>query len=52
MLRWRDLRLTYKNLKHEFYLNSVSLEDVGKIWYPTIVFYSTIEKHQSKVRVN
>jgi hypothetical protein len=35
-LTWRDRRLNYMNLKHDFYQNLVNLEEKQKIWLPTV----------------
>ena len=40
-LNWRDLRIDFKNLKQDTFLNTVGREDAAKIWYPQVVFYNT-----------
>ena len=40
-LNWRDLRVDFKNLKQDTFLNTVGREDAAKIWYPQVVFYNT-----------
>ena len=48
-LTWRDLRVEFKNLKQETFLNTVGRDDAAKIWYPRIVFYNTREMEETTV---
>ena len=49
-LNWRDLRVKFKNLKQDTFLNTVGRDDAAKIWYPQIVFYNTREMEETIVR--
>merc|ERR1719429_548203 len=46
-LSWRDLRVQFKNLKQDTFLNTVGRDDAAKIWYPKIVFYNTREMEET-----
>ena len=48
-LSWRDLRVQFKNLKQDTFLNTVGRDDAAKIWYPKIVFYNTREMEETMV---
>ena len=48
-LMWKDLRLKFRNLKEDNFLNTVGREDAGKIWYPKVIFYNTREMEETKV---
>ena len=50
-LTWRDLRVEFKNLKQETFLNTVGRDDAAKIWYPRIVFYNTREMEETTVTI-
>ena len=50
-LTWRDLRVEFKNLKQETFLNTVGRDDAAKIWYPRIVFYNTRDMEETTVTV-
>ena len=48
-LSWRDLRLRYKNLKEQQFLNTVHSDESAKIWTPKLVFYNTEEMVETEV---
>ncbi len=48
-LRWKDARITFKNLKDANFLNTVETEEAKKIWYPRILFYNTRAKQETRV---
>ena len=48
-LRWKDPRVTFRNLKEDTYLNTVGNDDAAKIWYPQVVFYNTKNMEETKV---
>lgn len=48
-LLWRDLRLKFRNLKEQQFLNTVLSEDSSKIWTPKLVFYNTKEMEETEV---
>ena len=41
-LRWRDLRLTFWNLEHDFVKNGISQKNLGKMWQPKLVFKNSL----------
>ena len=48
-LKWRDSRLTLRNLKQETVLNTIDTKDASKIWYPKLLFYNTVNKEDTQV---
>ena len=48
-LKWRDLRVKFKNLKQDTFLNTVGKEDAAKVWYPQVVFYNTRTMEETMV---
>ena len=48
-LKWKDSRVEFRNLKQENYLNTLSTDEAGKIWYPRIVFFNTRDTEETKV---
>ena len=48
-LKWKDPRVTFRNLKEDTYLNTVGNDDAAKIWYPQVVFYNTKDMEETKV---
>ena len=51
-LKWKDSRLKFRNLKKENYLNTLSTDEAGKIWYPKVIFYNTRDTEETKVVYN
>ena len=49
ILRWKDSRVRFKNLKQDLFLNTVGREDASKVWYPRVVFYNTRETEETMV---
>ena len=41
IMEWYDYRLTYYNLKKTQSANALSLDEIGKIWIPFVVFTDT-----------
>ena len=41
-LRWRDLRLEFLDLSHDFVKNRMSQMDLDKIWQPELVFSNSL----------
>ena len=41
-LRWRDLRLTFWNLEHDFVKNQISHKNFEKMWQPKLVFKNAL----------
>ena len=48
-LKWKDSRVEFRNLKQENFLNTLSTDEAGKIWYPRVVFYNTRDTEETKV---
>ena len=48
-LKWKDSRVEFRNLKQENFLNTLSTDEAGKIWYPRIVFFNTRDTEETKV---
>ena len=40
-MKWKDSRLTFKNLKKENHFNALSAEEISDIWHPVIIFENT-----------
>ena len=51
-LKWKDSRVKFRNLKKENYLNTLSTDEAGKIWYPKVIFYNTRDTEETKVVYN
>ena len=51
-LKWKDSRVKFRNLKKENYLNTLSSDEAGKIWYPKVIFYNTRDTEETKVVYN
>ena len=51
-LKWKDSRVKFRNLKKENYLNTLSSDEAGKIWYPKVIFYNTRNTEETKVVYN
>ena len=51
-LKWKDSRVKFRNLKKENYLNTLSTDEAGKIWYPKVIFYNTRDSEETKVVYN
>ena len=49
LLEWRDTRVTFRNLRHETFLNTMGKEDALKVWYPKVLFYNTEGMEETKV---
>ena len=51
-MEWYDPRLVYHNLKTRDSANSLDVEEIGRIWFPFIVFENTEDNEATEVRVN
>ena len=49
-MQWRETQLTFRNLKEETHLNTVTSEEAVTIWYPKILFYNTRNKESTLVK--
>ncbi len=48
-LKWRQAELTFRNLKGEMFMNTLTTSDVEKIWYPKLLFFNTRYKKSTEV---
>ena len=48
-LKWKDSRVSFRNLKEDTFLNILGNEDAVKIWYPQVVLYNTKDMEETKV---
>ena len=48
-LKWKDSRMKFRNLKKDDYLNTLTSDEAGKIWYPKVIFYNTRDTEETKV---
>ena len=48
LMVWYDYRLKYHNLKQERSLNSLSREEIGRLWIPFVVFSNTEHQEATK----
>jgi hypothetical protein len=51
-LECKYLRLEFRNLKNEMFLNTIGKDDANKIWYPRVVLYNTELMTETKVCAN
>ena len=49
LLEWHDTRVTFRNLRHATFLNTMGKEDALKVWYPKVLFYNTEGMEETKV---
>eukprot|EP00095_Tigriopus_kingsejongensis_P009466 maker-scaffold1140_size60066-snap-gene-0.4 protein:Tk09466 transcript:maker-scaffold1140_size60066-snap-gene-0.4-mRNA-1 annotation:"cys loop ligand gated ion channel subunit" len=48
-LRWRDPRITYSDLNSASLLNSLSMEDMARIWTPNMIFVNALGPYRTVV---
>ena len=48
-LRWEDQRLTYKNLNNFTNLNKIELDDIDRMWKPSVDFKNAVEPKTTEV---
>ena len=51
-LEWRENRATYHNLNKDKYLNTLSMDDMNKIWLPLVVYTNTIQRQTTRLGGN
>ena len=49
---WKENRATYHNLKKESYLNTLSLDDINRLWLPLVVFTNTDQLETTRLGEN
>ena len=52
ILEWRDLRVTFHNLKHDSSLNALPDEKVQQLWLPLVIFANTDQKETTRLGEN
>ena len=48
ILKWRDQRVSYHNLKNDTSLNALSEEDVRRLWLPLVIYANTDQKEMTR----
>ena len=49
VMRWRENRLTYQNLKEDTSLNALSEVDMRKLWLPLVIYANTDQKLSTRL---
>ena len=49
ILEWKDYRLTYSNLKDQLYLNTLTDDDIDKVWLPLVIYDNTDQKETTRL---
>ena len=49
ILEWKDYRLTYSNLKDQPYLNTLTDDDIDKVWLPLVIYDNTDQKETTRL---
>ena len=49
ILDWKDSRISYSNLKKEFFLNALTEENIESIWLPLVVYENTNQKETTRL---
>ena len=49
MLKWKDRRVLYNNLKKNDALNSLPENDFQKLWLPEVIFENTAQKESTRL---
>ena len=52
ILDWRDYRISYSNLKTEFFLNSLTEAETKSIWLPLVIYENTNQKESTQLSWN
>ena len=51
-LQWKENRATYHNLKTDMYLNTLSSEDINKLWLPLVIYTNTEQLETTRLGEN
>ena len=51
-LKWKDYRLTYYNLKPDLYLNTLSSEEMKRLWLPIVIYTNTEQLESTRLGEN
>ena len=49
ILEWKDLRITYNNLKKDPFLNHLTEADKNSIWLPILIYANTDQKETTRL---
>ena len=49
ILEWKDYRINYSNLKDQPYLNTLTDEDIEKVWLPLLIYDNTDQKETTRL---
>ena len=49
MLKWKENRVRYNNLKRADALNALSEEDIQKLWLPEVIYENTDQKESTRL---
>ena len=49
MMKWKEKRAMYNNLKKHDALNSLAVEDFQKLWLPEVIFENTDQKDSTRL---
>ena len=49
VMRWRENRVTYQNLKEDTSLNALSEVDMRKLWLPLVIYANTDQKLSTRL---
>ena len=49
ILEWRDYRISYRNLKNQAFLNTLTQENIESIWLPLVVYDNTDQKETTRL---
>ena len=52
ILEWKDLRVTFHNLKHDSSLNALPDDEVRQLWLPLVIFANTDQKETTRLGEN
>ena len=51
-LEWLEYRASYFNLKDNFYMNSLTQDDIEKLWLPMVIYDNTDQKVATRLGEN
>ena len=52
ILEWKDLRVTFHNLKHDSSLNALPDNEVRQLWLPLVTFANTDQEETTRLGEN
>ena len=51
-LEWLEYRANYNNLKPQIYMNTLTKDDVEKLWLPMVIYKNTDQKERTRLGEN